>query len=54
MRGGGGSQVNQLGHLADETVGQIAEMAAAGDPAARTAIKIIKQAEDKAQKYGSK
>ncbi len=36
------------------TVGELANMASAGDAAAETAIKIIKQASSKAQKYGGK
>ncbi len=54
QRGGGGSQVRHLQHLADKTLGEIAEWAAQGDSAARTAIKIIKQAASKAQKYQGK
>jgi len=38
----------------DLTVGELANMAAAGDAAAETAIKMVKQASSKAQKYGGK
>jgi hypothetical protein len=54
LRGGGKSQVDQLKHYADQTVGELANLAAKGDKTAKTAIKIIKQAENKAQKYGGK
>ena len=54
QRGGGASKINQLQTgYEDMTVGELANMAAAGD-AAETAIKIIKQASSKAQKYGGK
>jgi hypothetical protein len=53
-RGGGGSQINQIGNLRGEKVGDLANRAAGGDKAAETAIKIIKQAGKKAQKYGGK
>ncbi|MCV2886482.1 RHS repeat-associated core domain-containing protein [Aestuariibacter sp. AA17] len=54
QRGGGASQVNQLGEYSSLTVGQLANMAAAGDKKAETAMKIIKQASKKSQKYGGK
>ena len=55
LRGGGASQVRQLStRLQQAKVGEIANAAAKGDKEAKTAMKIIKQAEDKAQKYGSK
>ncbi len=51
-RGGGASQINQLQTGYEKlTVGDLANKAAAGDRAAETAIKIIKQASKKAQKY---
>jgi hypothetical protein len=55
LRGGGQSQVNELqtgyGEL---TVGELANMAAAGDVEADRAVKMVKQANKKAQKYGGK
>ena len=55
QRGGGQGQVNELqtgyGEL---TVGELANMAGAGDLQADRAIKMIKQANKKAQKYGGK
>ena len=54
-RGGGAGQVKQVAtNLQQETVGSVANMAAKGDRAAQTAIKMIKQAADKAGKYGGK
>lgn len=54
-RGGGAGQVNQLETgYGNKTVGELANSAAKGDRAAETAIKIIKQAGSKAQKYGGK
>ena len=54
-RGGGQGQVNQLeSGMGDMTVGEIANSAAKGNRAAETAMKIIKQAGSKAQKYGGK
>ena len=54
-RGGGQSQVNELqtgyGEL---TVGELADMAGAGDLQADRTIKMIKQANKKVQKYGGK
>jgi len=44
-RGGGGNVVNQVAsHLRQELVGNVANLAAQGDKAAQTAIKIVKQA----------
>ncbi len=55
QRGGGQSQVNQLQTGYENlTVGELANRAAAGDKEAEKALKIIKQAEKKAQKYGGK
>ena len=55
QRGGGQSQVRQLQTgYATKTLAELANLAAAGDEAARTAIKIVKQAWQKAQKYGGK
>ncbi|MBE9118935.1 RHS repeat-associated core domain-containing protein [Lusitaniella coriacea LEGE 07157] len=54
-RGGGASQVNQLGQdYKQVTVGEIANLAAQKDDKAETALKIIKQAGKKNQKYGGK
>ena len=52
-RGGNAGNVNKaLGdNLKGKTVGEIANMAAKGDSAAETALKIIKQAGKKGQKY---
>lgn len=52
-RGGNAGNVNKaLGdNLRGKTVGEIANMAAKGDAAAETALKIIKQAGKKGQKY---
>ncbi|WP_240910282.1 hypothetical protein [Desulfopila sp. IMCC35008] len=55
LRGGGKSQVDQLStDLKEKTVGEIANMAATKDPAAETAMKMIKQASSKAGKYCGK
>ncbi len=55
QRGGGASQINQLQTgYEKKTVGELANLAAAGEAAAETAIKIIKQASSKAQKYGGR
>jgi len=54
LRGDGKSQVDQLKHYADKTVGELANLSAQGDETAKTAIKIIKQAKSKAQKYEGK
>lgn len=62
-RGGGGSQVQMLGSykglsIASLTVGELQTLLRQGDPdgqeKARTALKIIKQAAAKRQKYGGK
>jgi hypothetical protein len=55
LRGGGQSQVNELqtGH-GELTVGELANMAAEGNIQAKRAMKIIKEANKKAQKYGGK
>lgn len=54
-RGGGAGQVRQLENGYENlTVGELANRAATGDAEAETAIKIIKQANAKAQKYGNK
>ncbi len=54
-RGGLRSTVNRAGHYATKTVGETAEALAhnKSDVQARTAIKMVKQAEAKANKYGS-
>lgn len=55
LRGGGAGQANQVsGDLLDKSLGEVAEMASQGDSAAETAIKMVKQASSKAQKYGGK
>jgi|GEM_PF-1723945 len=54
-RGGGQSQVNQLRtDYHNKSVGELANLAAVGDQEAETAIKILKQARKKYQKYGEK
>ncbi|MEM5551627.1 hypothetical protein WNY63_12890 [Pseudoalteromonas neustonica] len=54
-RGGGAGQVNQVScDLQAATVGDIANRAASGDKAARTALKLIKQAKSKKDKYGNR
>jgi hypothetical protein len=54
-RGGGGHQINQVAsNLGNELLGDVANLAGKGDEAAITAIKIVKQAARKAQKYGGK
>ena len=51
-RGGGQSQVNQLrSDYQTLTVGELANLAAEGDEDAETAIKILKQAKKKREKY---
>ncbi|BAZ16622.1 hypothetical protein NIES4071_85000 [Calothrix sp. NIES-4071] len=53
-RGGGQGQVNQVrSDYQSLKVGELANMAAAGDAEAETAIKIIKQANKKREKYGN-
>jgi len=52
LRGGGGSQVNKVAtDLQHLSLGEVAERAAAGDPAAKTAIKIAKDAKRLGGKY---
>jgi hypothetical protein len=54
-RGGGAGQVQQVAsHLREKPLGEVANMAAQGDREAETAIKLVKQASSKAQKYGGK
>ncbi len=53
-RGGSQGQVNQLqSDYQSLTVGELANMAALGDAEAETAIKILKQAIKKREKYGN-
>ena len=47
-RGGGASQVNMAGNMAQKKLGEVANLAAAGDALAETAIKMVKQAASKA------
>lgn len=55
QRGGGQSQVDQLQtDYQNRRVGELANMAAEGDTEAETAIKILKQARKKQEKYGGK
>jgi hypothetical protein len=55
LRGGTQSQVRQLQSGYEQlTVGELAEKAVQGDAAAETAIKIIKQARKKGEKYDSR
>lgn len=55
QRGGGQDQVNQLQtDYQDLKVGELANLAAEGDPDAETAIKILKQAKRKQEKYRGK
>lgn len=55
QRGGGQSQVDQLrSDYQNRRVGELANMAAEGDTEAETAIKILKQARKKQEKYGGK
>ncbi|GIJ45954.1 hypothetical protein Val02_28400 [Virgisporangium aliadipatigenens] len=52
-RGGGQAQVNMIDkEYQNMTVGELANRAAAGDEKAETAMKMVKQASSKAQKYG--
>ncbi len=54
-RGGGQGQVNQLRtDYQNIKVGKLANLAAAGDIDAETAIKILKQARKKREKYGNR
>jgi hypothetical protein len=53
-RGGGQGQVNQLRRdYQNMKVGELANLAAMGDPEAETAVKILKQARKKYDKYGN-
>jgi hypothetical protein len=55
LRGGGQNQVEQLrSDYQTLTVGDLASLAAQGDSDAETAIKILKQAKKKRDKYGGK
>lgn len=55
QRGGGQSQVNQLrSDYQNFKVGELANLAAEGDEDAETAIKILKQAKKKRDKYGNR
>jgi hypothetical protein len=55
QRGGGQQQVNQLdARYADLPVGELANLAAQGDREAEKAVKIIKQARKKGEKYDDK
>ncbi|MCL1468704.1 hypothetical protein [Argonema galeatum] len=54
-RGGGQGQVNQLrSDYQNLKVGELANLAAEGDADAETAIKILKQARKKREKYGNR
>ncbi len=54
-RGGGQAQVNQLrSDYQNLKVGELANLAAEGDAEAETAIKILKQARKKREKYGNR
>lgn len=54
QRGGGQSQVNQLrSDYQNFKVGELANLAAESDEDAETAIKILKQAKKKRDKYGN-
>jgi hypothetical protein len=53
-RGGGQGQVNKLrSDYHNLKVGELANLAAMGDSDAETAIKILKQAKKKKEKYGN-
>jgi hypothetical protein len=55
LRGDGQNQVDQLrSDYQTLTVGDLASLAAEGDPDAETAIKILKQAKKKWDKYAGK
>lgn len=55
QRGGGQSQIDQIRtDYQDLEVGELANLAAQGDTDAETAIKILKQARKKQEKYGGK
>jgi RHS repeat-associated protein len=52
LRGGGGSQVQKVAtHLQNLTLGEVARRAAGGDEAAKTAIKVAKDAKRLHEKY---
>ena len=54
VRGGGQGQVSQLrSDYQNIRVGELANLAAKGDKDAETAIKILKQARKKRDKYGN-
>lgn len=54
-RGGGQGQVNQLrSDYQNLKVGELANLAVEGDADAETAIKILKQAKKKREKYGNR
>jgi hypothetical protein len=55
QRGGGQGQVDQVRtDYQDIRVGKLANLAAEGDSDAETAIKLLKQARKKQEKYGGK
>lgn len=55
QRGGGQGQGYQLrSDYQSKKVGELANLAAEGDPDAETAIKILKQARKKREKYGGR
>lgn len=55
QRGGGQNQVSQLStEYRQVKVGELANLAAKGNREAKTAIKILKQARKKKEKYGGK
>jgi RHS repeat-associated protein len=52
LRRGGGSQINKVAtHLQHLPLGEVAERAARGDEAAKTAIKVVKDAKRLGEKY---
>ncbi len=54
-RGGGQAQVSQIrSDYTTQSVADLANLAAIGDSDAETAIKILKQAKQKRDKYGGK
>jgi hypothetical protein len=55
QRGGGQGQIDQLRtDYQNQKVGELANLAAEGDLDAETAIKILKQARKKREKYGGR
>ena len=50
-RGGNASTVREAGPWAEKTLGDTADAAVEGDASAETAIKLVKQEAQKAQKY---